>query len=180
MPKILDNVKHDILTVTRKLLFETGYNKLNIRAIASLCGISTGTLYNYYKSKQEIVEEILAAEWKLMLRRIDQGIKCDIQLVDKLEIIYTEINILMSSVHNIWFESNPSNVDQIELNRMKCQKELLIAALVERIISLIRPSQHNKDYKFLADVICTLFITYSCKENIVFDDLRPIILSLLK
>lgn len=166
--------------VTRKLLIEEGYGKLNVRRIASKCGIAIGTFYNYYKSKQEIVEEILKTEWNMMFRRVEQGSRADMSLIERLEIIYNELSVLMSDVHNIWFENSSLNIDKDELSRIKCQKQVLSKSLSNKILHLISTDEKNKDYELLADVICRLFISYAYEENVEFKKLEPVIASLLR
>lgn len=179
MPKALNNVKDDILTAARKMLTEAGYVNLNMRTIASHCGIATGTLYNYYKSKQEIVGEILKNEWTMMLRRIDQGTKNNIETIDKLEVIYTELGALMNDVHNIWIDNSSSHIDGGELAEIKCGKDALMESLSQKVLSLIRDDRQNKDFNFISDVICRLFTSYCYKQNIAFEKLKPIISSIL-
>lgn len=180
MPKTLINIKEDILRAARKLLFEEGYEKLSIRMIALKCGIATGTLYNYYSSKQEIVGEILKTEWNMMLRRIDQGSKSDMKLIDKLEIIYVELGSLMNDVHNIWLDNTRSgNINSIELSEIKGHKRALLKSLSDKIYSLINDKEGNKDYEFLADVICRIFILYAHEGDVNFKKLSPVITSLL-
>ncbi|MDP4180930.1 MAG: TetR/AcrR family transcriptional regulator [Bacillota bacterium] len=178
MPKIFNNIKDDILNATRKMLLETGYSRLNMRNIATYCGIATGTLYNYYNSKQEIVMEVLDSEWKMMLRRMDQGIKSDIDTVERLGIIYNELSVLMKDVHNFWVDSHLS-IDDSELRSIKKHKEVLIKGLWERIFSLIKECGKDRDLEFLADVICKLFISYSYQQNVSYERLKPIMTSLI-
>ncbi|MCX7842794.1 MAG: TetR/AcrR family transcriptional regulator [Clostridia bacterium] len=180
MPKSLANIKEDILAVTRKLLSEYGYEKLNIRTIASRSGIATGTLYNYYKSKQEIVEEILRAEWNMMLRRIDQASKADISLLEKLGTIYNELVFLMNFVHNIWFEGPSfSDVDDNQIAQIKCCKKVLLKSLTDKVKQLLGKVE-REDSEFLADVICTLFISYAYRGDVEFKKLSPVIEALLQ
>lgn len=180
MPKNLVNIKEDILMVTRNLLSEGGYANLNIRAIASKCGVASGTLYNYYDSKREIVEEILKNEWNMMLRRIDQASKADVSIIEKLETVYNELSYLMNNVHNIWFESSSLNNDDIELSKIKCNKKVLIKSLSDKLLHLIGNGEQSKDYEFLSDVICKLFVSYVYEGDIEFKKLEPVIASLLK
>lgn len=48
--------KADILAATRKLIEESGYNKISMRDVAAELGISVGNLTYYYKSKLELIE----------------------------------------------------------------------------------------------------------------------------
>lgn len=116
---------------------EEGYEKLNVREIATQCGIATGTLYNYYRSKQEIAEEILKIEWNMMLRRIEQGSKADVSITDKLGIVYSELRDIMNNVHNIWFENSGLNNNSGEMTGLKAHKRMLLTSLTEKIFLII-------------------------------------------
>lgn len=47
-----------IVNVSLKLFAEKGYDTTSIRAIAQEAGISLGLMYNYFKSKDELLKEI--------------------------------------------------------------------------------------------------------------------------
>lgn len=179
LPKTLINIKEDILLVTKKLLTEEGYEKLNIRNIASKCGIATGTLYNYYKSKQEIVEEIIKTEWNAMLRRVEQVTKTDMEVIGKLEVIYNELGSIMNDVHKLWFDISNSKIDG-ELSKIKCHKKIWLKGLSDKILYIIGNEAENKDYEFLSDVICNMLILYAHQGDVEFKKLSPVIESLLR
>lgn len=184
LPKTIINIKEDILMVTRQLLQEKGYEKLNMRTIAAKCGIATGTLYNYYKSKQEIVCEVLRVEWSMMLRRIDQATKSNSCLMNKLEIIYDELGILMNNVHNIWFDFSGINSEKSEFYSFKHHKNELLKSLSDKILILIKGSDQSKDiqckdYELIADAICKLFVLYVYEDKMEFARLSCIIESML-
>ena len=42
--------KEDILAASRELIKENGWTAVSIRAVASRCSVSAGTIYNYYES----------------------------------------------------------------------------------------------------------------------------------
>ena len=46
--------RRDILAAARALLAETGYAALGMRALAQRAGVSAGTLYLYFRTKEEI------------------------------------------------------------------------------------------------------------------------------
>ena len=46
--------REEILRVSRKLLKEQNGAALNIRTVASACGVSVGSIYNYFHSKSEL------------------------------------------------------------------------------------------------------------------------------
>ena len=55
MPKVIENLQERILACARVLLLEQGIDGLNIRAVASACGVAVGMVYNYYGSKGDAV-----------------------------------------------------------------------------------------------------------------------------
>src|ERR1700761_2188566 len=49
-----DQRREAIMTVAREIFFEHGYSATSMSAIAARLGGSKGTLYNYFKSKEEL------------------------------------------------------------------------------------------------------------------------------
>lgn len=64
MPKGFDNLKETIIQESRKLLSNKGYKDLNIREIAKNCDIASGTFYNYFSSKDDLILEIVREDWR--------------------------------------------------------------------------------------------------------------------
>lgn len=54
-----ENVKEIILEKTARLLEDNGIDSLSLAAIASACGISKGTLYYHYKTKEDIFFDLM-------------------------------------------------------------------------------------------------------------------------
>ena len=173
MPKNLCNVKEDILLVTRQLLKEVGYSDLSIRKIATQCGVATGTVYNYYNSKNEIIVEILLNEWNLMLKRIDQNAKSVSEVIDKLEIMFNELNYFMTNVHGYWFQTHPINNDSnMNVSKIHEKRKLLRNQLSEKIFSFISMNNiHNVEAINICDIISTILISYS-NDNYQFRQIR--------
>ena len=61
MAIIVDKVqkKKDIALSCKKLFVENGINSLTISQIAKIAGVGKGTIYEYFKNKEEIVFEIV-------------------------------------------------------------------------------------------------------------------------
>ena len=43
--------KQDILKVSRRLIRQQGWPAITIRSVAAACGVSVGSIYNYFDSK---------------------------------------------------------------------------------------------------------------------------------
>lgn len=63
MPKIIAELRQDILSQARETLFSQGYEALTIRGVASACHIAVGTVYNYFPSKDMLVAQVILADW---------------------------------------------------------------------------------------------------------------------
>jgi AcrR family transcriptional regulator len=53
---VRDQRRETIMSVAREVFFEMGYSAASMSAIAARLGGSKGTLYNYFKSKEELFE----------------------------------------------------------------------------------------------------------------------------
>ena len=63
MPKILENVRENLLQEAKKQVMEEGYSSMTIRSVASACGVGVGTVYNYFPSKDNLVANFMLEDW---------------------------------------------------------------------------------------------------------------------
>ena len=71
MPRAIEGAHDAILQAAGRLLAAEGYDRLNIRAIAAESGLATGTIYNYYRAKDEIVFALMMKDWETTIGRLD-------------------------------------------------------------------------------------------------------------
>lgn len=55
--------KEDILEASRKLIQRQGWSAVNIRSVAASCGVSVGSIYNYFDSKAALVCATVESVW---------------------------------------------------------------------------------------------------------------------
>lgn len=75
--------KDDILNCAIELVKNEGFNQLNIRSLATRCGVSSGTIYNYFPSKQELILETVESIW----RGVFHNESCEFNKVSYIEAI---------------------------------------------------------------------------------------------
>lgn len=63
MPKIIENVREQLLAEAKKQITERGYAATTVRSVANACGIAVGTVYNYFKSKDLLIASFVAEDW---------------------------------------------------------------------------------------------------------------------
>ncbi|SFP79247.1 transcriptional regulator, TetR family [Butyrivibrio proteoclasticus] len=74
MPKIIENLKEQIIAEAKRQLFENGYSKTTIRSVATACGIGVGTMYNYFQSKDMLISSFMLEDWiacTLQMKKLD-------------------------------------------------------------------------------------------------------------
>ena len=55
--------KEAILNVSRELIKEQGWTAINIRTVATACGVSVGSIYNYFGSKSDLIAATVESVW---------------------------------------------------------------------------------------------------------------------
>jgi AcrR family transcriptional regulator len=63
--------RRDILTSAEKLLAESGYAGLTMRAIAVGAGVSSGTLYQYFEGKEDVFVALMAGRLEELAATLD-------------------------------------------------------------------------------------------------------------
>ena len=71
--------KEDILAASRELIKENGWTAVSIRAVASRCSVSAGTIYNYYESKADLLGDTIESIWReIFFRSEDEQVFKDV------------------------------------------------------------------------------------------------------
>ena len=65
--------KEEILTASRELIQQKGWSAVNIRSVAAACGVSVGSIYNYYDSKSALVGATVESVWCEIFHRPEDG-----------------------------------------------------------------------------------------------------------
>ena len=55
--------KEEILRNSCELIQRQGWSAVNIRSVATACGVSVGSIYNYFGSKAELVSATIESVW---------------------------------------------------------------------------------------------------------------------
>lgn len=62
------NTKQKIIEESMKLFFVNGFHAVSVRAIADAVGVRNSALYKHFKSKREILEEIVSYSKEYFLK----------------------------------------------------------------------------------------------------------------
>ena len=72
--------REEILKNSLKLIQQQGWSSVSIRAVAAACGVSVGSIYNYFDSKAELVSATVESVWcEIFHRPADDAVFHDVQ-----------------------------------------------------------------------------------------------------
>jgi AcrR family transcriptional regulator len=90
MPKIVDHEQYrqELLSKSFHLFAAKGYAAITMRQLAEGLGVSTGTLYHYFPSKQAIFEQMMLARMERSVREFATGIAEITDIREKVAVIF--------------------------------------------------------------------------------------------
>jgi AcrR family transcriptional regulator len=66
--------KEEILKTSRELIRQKGWSAVNIRSVAAACGVSVGSIYNYFDSKAALVGAAVESIWCEIFHRPEEEV----------------------------------------------------------------------------------------------------------
>lgn len=79
-----DERRTEILDAAEKLFHTKGFEKCTVNDILHEVGIAKGTFYYYFKSKEEVLDAIVARFTELMISRVEAVLSRDVHPIEKL------------------------------------------------------------------------------------------------
>lgn len=76
MPKIIENPEARLVEEAKKQIAAAGYSAMTIRSVAKACGVSIGTVYNYFPSKDALVATCMLSDWNGCIAAIRDAGAC--------------------------------------------------------------------------------------------------------
>ena len=97
MPRVVKDAevrRNEILDVAQRFFFVKGYDETSIQEIIDAVGIAKGTFYHHFKSKQDLLDQVIDRMFVQVLvplqRMVDEGSE---SAVEKLQRLYLDIGI---------------------------------------------------------------------------------------
>lgn len=90
MPKIVDHEQYrkELLSKSFHLFAQKGYGAITMRQLAEGLGVSTGTLYHYFPSKQVIFEQMMLERIDSSMRTFASDVALRTRIVDKMTVVF--------------------------------------------------------------------------------------------
>lgn len=151
MPKVIENLQERILACARVLLLEQGMDGLNIRAVASACGVAVGTVYNYYGSKDQLIASIMLQDWLQSMREAAGEVNAAASPSQGMRAICRGIGRFAGRYRILWLHSGQTR-DRSYHDRLIAQ----LSDLVQVLIARFDLTQEEAAAKFTAENLLRL------------------------
>ena len=169
MPKIIENVREQLLCEAKKQIAERGYANTTIRSVAGECGLAVGTVYNYFKSKDMLIASFMAEDWYECVEKIRLHPTDDTRAF--LQCIYDAL-IDFSNKHNALFtDADAARVFSTVFGERHKQ-------LRDQISELILPICKAEDPGFASEFVAESILCWTMAGK-DFDDIYKLIIKII-
>lgn len=174
MPKIIAELRNDLLEKAREVLFGQGYEALTMRGVAGACGVAVGTVYNYFPSKDMLVASVTLEDWQKALGRMAALPPAD-TAAGALEGVFRELMGFYDQYRGIWREYTAAGYTAPITGPYHQQLVGQLSSMVEAALAPFGPLRAPALPGFLAESL--LSAAGGGWER--FEELRPILLRLV-
>ena len=170
MPKIIENVREQLLGEAKRQIAKKGYGKTTIRSVASACGFGVGTVYNYFKSKDMLIASFMVEDWQESLSKMEKKSTSDVK--DFVENIYLSLREFAKAHAGLFCDEDAARVfAAASSERHKLLRNQLSALLV--------PKCNHSNREFLAEFIAESLLTWTMADK-SFEEIYSVIKLLLE
>ncbi len=171
MPKIIENVKEQLLAEAARQIKEFGYSKTTVRSVASACSLGVGTVYNYFPSKDVLIASFMLEDWQralVKMRSVDSRDPEEVLLA-----VYDSLGGFITS-HRTLF-SDPEAAKSFGAAHTDYHR-----ILRRQIADIVLPvlSKTAKNGEFAAEFIAESLLTWTM-EGKAFGDIYSILESII-
>lgn len=141
MPKIIENPTAIIIEHAGQILEQQGYKALSMRAVAKSCGIATGTIYNYFPTKRELLLQMMTDYWEKNFAVLDDIADSGADLFSGLKEIFAVIEKFVNLFRDVWAGMRQENENSNETGNIHHRHDYM-KRLAEKVeILLLKEEQ---------------------------------------
>lgn len=163
--------QEEILRASRDLIRQRGWEAVSIRAVAEACGVSVGTIYNYFRSKDELIGASVESVWRDIFHHASD--------VDAFTDILTCIRWLYRrmaygaaqyphffSIHSLRFAQDGRTQGREQMLKTWHHIRASLCAVIQRD-SLVRPDAFNEAFspETFANVLFSLMLSAMLRQD---------------
>lgn len=168
MPKIIPNIREEILAQSAKILAEKGYKGFAAREIAKECKIAVGTLYNYFDGTDMIAAELMLNDWNATMLEMEEEAAKQTEFVEGIVTLCDLVKNFVVKYEPIWIQYR--NQEKAS-NYVGKYRTLIRTQMSERVLILMEKT-HEEKLKPLCAVLVEIMLSCILQENLTKDHLR--------
>ena len=173
MPKIIENIREKLLTEAKRQVSEVGYSAMTIRSVATACGVGTGTVCNYFPSKDMLVASFMLEDWMLCIQEMSEGTSKAADVKKALFCMYQELLKYKEKYKNLFADENA----EASYNASFMQRHHLLREQLADPIKTWTRKQDKVDAVFLAEFIAENMLTLTM-AGYEFEQIAAVLLQL--
>lgn len=172
MPKIIDNIRKQLIDEAKRQIEECGYSKTTIRSVAGACNIGVGTVYNYFKSKDMLIATIVLEEWQECLMVMREGDKTDTK--GYLKNMYMSLCSFVESHSALFRDEDAAKVFANAFN----SRHIMLRGQIAEILKPVCCQSSDENDDFLPEFIAESLLTWTMQGK-SFEEIYSVIWKLL-
>lgn len=178
MPKVIENIRENILETAKQELMTEGYTGLSLRGVSRQCGVAVGTIYNYFPSKLALISAVIMEDWDKQTDKIKRSCADSNNIDSGLKSIYCHLRDFVVLYRDVWSMSINSKDVREELKNGQQRHQQLIEQLSFHIQTLFIRFDIVKD-SFTVDFIARMLLVYVKEPDVDYEQLSKIIKKIL-
>jgi AcrR family transcriptional regulator len=167
MPKIIENLREQLLAEARLQIEERGYAETTVRSVARAVGVGVGTVYNYFESKEMLIASFVFESWKKYLERMAALPTDDARAL--LFGVYSALTEFADENSKLFSDASAAGMQMASFSTRH-------RLLREQIAGFVRPIS---DCRFEAEFIAESLIAHS-SDRVDFDELYKVFEKIIK
>ena len=173
MPKIIENIREKLLAEAKRQVSEQGYSSMTIRSVATACGVGTGTVYNYFPSKDMLVASFMLEDWMECIHAISEGTAQADSVKAALYCMYQELLKYKEKYTNLFADENA----EASYSASSMQRHHLLREQLADPLKIWTRKQDKVDVAFLAEFVAENMLTLTMAGR-DFEQIAAVLLQL--
>ena len=170
MPKIISDLQEKILKEAKRQVFENGYTNMTIRSVAQECGIASGTIYNYYPSKDYLIASFILNDWIPIKEELNEKCKFTAEPMEAFQYIYIRIGKFISDYQPLFQEKSAVKSASTTFHVRHCELRGQLAEIIHSICI----EKAKSPSEFLPEFIAEALLVWSAEQR-SFEELSNVL-----
>lgn len=167
MPKQIVDVKNKLFHTAKHILQTEGYAALSMRKVAKECSIAVGTVYNYVKSKDDLVALVIMEDWTRALAGMGRASEESADVADGMCGIYRALTAFIEEYQDIWAQYSQTGGSSNAIASHHLMLRGQIAAQIQRLLEQCGQTQLSALAPLLAETVLAAAMQPDMDENLV-------------